>query len=391
MARVTLRNLTKVFPGGQTALDDLSVDVLDGEFLVLVGPSGCGKTTALRLIAGLDEISSGSVSIDGCVVNNIPPRERDTAMVFQSYALYPHMTVRQNIAYSLKIRKFEEDEIISRVQGAASMLDLIEYLDRRPSELSGGQKQRVAMGRAIVREPKVFLMDEPLSNLDANLRTQMRSEIAELQRRLGITTIYVTHDQVEAMTMGDRVAVLREGKLQQVASPRVLYDSPANVFVAKFFGNPPMNLFCAEVQEESQNLSLNVGSQNIVVSKKLPESSLLSHKVGADVIVGIRPESLSFDESSTTVPIQARVRLAEIIGGSSLLHCLLEARPVRRELVGSNSGEDWEVNTGMKPDPKSELLVTLPGHIVASQGECVTLNLEVSALRFFDAITGSKL
>ncbi|MFM8515610.1 MAG: ABC transporter ATP-binding protein [Actinomycetota bacterium] len=391
MARVSVKNLTKVFPGGETALDDLTVEVFDGEFLTLVGPSGCGKTTALRLIAGLDQISSGSVEIDGRIVNDLPPRDRDVAMVFQSYALYPHMTVRQNIAYSLEIRKLGKVEVRRRVEDAASMLGLVEYLDRRPSELSGGQRQRVAMGRAIVREPKAFLMDEPLSNLDAHMRTQMRSEIAELQRRLGVTTIYVTHDQVEAMTMGDRVAVLRDGSLQQVASPRVVYESPENVFVASFFGNPPMNLFLAEIREEEEHLSLNFGSQSIVVPNRVSEYFVLSPKIGTNIVVGIRPESLLFDGSSSTASIEAQVQLCENVGGTCLLHCFLEARPVPRQLVGNTYGRFRDKNGGVRRDPKCELLVTLPGHMVVSRGDRVTLRVKVSALTFFDAITGSKL
>src|SRR5712691_9618711 len=247
MAEVVFNEVDKVYPNGVQAVFDLSLDVEDGEFLVLVGPSGCGKTTALRMVAGLEDISDGTVSIGGRVVNDLTPKERDIAMVFQNYALYPHLSVAENIAFGLRLRKAPKAVINERVAWAARLLDLTQNLDRRPKELSGGQRQRVAMGRAIVRQPQVFLMDEPLSNLDAKLRVQMRAEIAKLQHELGTTTIYVTHDQVEAMTMGDRVALMREGVLQQVANPQTLYDAPANLFVAGFIGSPPMNLLEAQV------------------------------------------------------------------------------------------------------------------------------------------------
>ncbi|NCX60509.1 MAG: ATP-binding cassette domain-containing protein, partial [Actinobacteria bacterium] len=247
MAQVKFENVDKVFDNGVKAVSNMSLEVRDGEFLVLVGPSGCGKTTALRMVAGLEAISSGTVSIGDTVVNNLSSKDRDIAMVFQNYALYPHLSVADNIAFGLRLRKEPKEKINKQVEWAATMLDLVPYLNRRPKELSGGQRQRVAMGRAIVREPKVFLMDEPLSNLDAKLRVQMRAEIANLQKQLGTTTIYVTHDQVEAMTMGDRVAVMSMGVLQQVAEPQVLYDAPANIFVAGFIGTPPMNMFEATV------------------------------------------------------------------------------------------------------------------------------------------------
>ncbi|MFM8992600.1 MAG: ABC transporter ATP-binding protein, partial [Actinomycetota bacterium] len=250
MAEVKFESVDKVFDNGVKAVAGLSLDIRDGEFLVLVGPSGCGKTTALRMVAGLEAISAGTVAIGGTVVNDLTSKDRDIAMVFQNYALYPHLSVADNIAFGLRLRKEPKEKIAKQVEWAASLLDLVPYLNRRPKELSGGQRQRVAMGRAIVREPKVFLMDEPLSNLDAKLRVQMRAEIANLQKQLGTTTIYVTHDQVEAMTMGDRVAVMSMGILQQVAEPQVLYDAPSNVFVAGFIGTPPMNLFEARIERD---------------------------------------------------------------------------------------------------------------------------------------------
>ncbi|MFZ9518445.1 MAG: ABC transporter ATP-binding protein, partial [Ilumatobacteraceae bacterium] len=256
MAEVKFEHVDKVFDNGVKAVSDMTLEIRDGEFLVLVGPSGCGKTTALRMVAGLEAISNGTVSIGDKVVNDLTSKDRDIAMVFQNYALYPHLSVADNIAFGLRLRKEPKEKIAKQVEWAAKLLDLVPYLDRRPKELSGGQRQRVAMGRAIVREPKVFLMDEPLSNLDAKLRVQMRAEISNLQKQLGTTTIYVTHDQVEAMTMGDRVAVMSMGVLQQVAPPQVLYDEPANLFVAGFIGTPPMNLFEARIEKDGGNVAV---------------------------------------------------------------------------------------------------------------------------------------
>ncbi len=272
MAEVVFDEVDKVFENGVQAVYDLSLDVRDGEFLVLVGPSGCGKTTALRMVAGLEEISDGTLSIGGRVVNDLSPKERDVAMVFQNYALYPHLTVADNIAFGLRLRREPKQVIEERVKWAAKMLDLTPYLARRPKELSGGQRQRVAMGRAIVRQPQAFLMDEPLSNLDAKLRVQMRADIAKLQRDLETTTIYVTHDQVEAMTMGDRVAVMSHGRLQQVDTPQRLYDAPANLFVAGFIGTPPMNLLAATVVSDNGSLAIDVGGQQFPLSRGGPEA-----------------------------------------------------------------------------------------------------------------------
>src|ERR1700684_4000111 len=268
MAQITLDHIDKVYSGGVKAIDQMSLEVKDGEFMVLVGPSGCGKSTALRSIAGLEEISSGTISIGDRVVNDLPPKDRDIAMVFQNYALYPHMTVEQNLAFGLQLRKTPKDEIKRRVNEAAKMLGLDQYLKRRPKALSGGQRQRVAMGRAIVREPQAFLMDEPLSNLDAQLRVEMRTEIARIQRLLGVATVYVTHDQTEAMTMGDRVAVLRGGLLQQVDTPQDLYDYPSNEFVAGFIGSPPMNLIVANLDEEQGVLHARFGDQSLLVPER---------------------------------------------------------------------------------------------------------------------------
>ena len=291
MATVSLEGINKVYENGFHAVKDLSVNIADGEFMVLVGPSGCGKTTALRMVAGLEDITSGILRIGDKEVNDETPKERDIAMVFQNYALYPHMTVRDNIGFALKLRKLPKDQLNAKVNEAAEILGLTDWLDRKPGQLSGGQRQRVAMGRAIVREPSVFLMDEPLSNLDAKLRVQMRAEVARIQRRIAVATIYVTHDQVEAMTMGDRVTVMREGVLQQVDTPQHLYDNPDNIFVAAFIGSPAMNLYDAVVGQGARSLKL--GSQEI----DLPESVVvkrpaLSSYAGKEVVVGLRPEHL---------------------------------------------------------------------------------------------------
>src|SRR5215472_13227988 len=301
MATVGLQQVNKVYPNGFHAVRDLDLEVADGEFMVLVGPSGCGKTTALRMVAGLENVSSGTLRIGGQPVNNISPKDRDIAMVFQNYALYPHMSVAENIAFSLRLRKLPKQEIDAKVKETAEILGLSDWLDRKPGQLSGGQRQRVAMGRAIVREPSAFLMDEPLSNLDAKLRVQMRAEVARIQRHLGVATVYVTHDQVEAMTMGDRVAVMREGTLQQVDTPQVLYDNPDNIFVAAFIGSPAMNLYDAILNENLQSIKL--GSQEI----DLPEAVLLKRPGlrgygGKDVVVGLRPEHLPAESDEATGP-----------------------------------------------------------------------------------------
>src|SRR5688572_9232358 len=293
MAEVKFDEIDKVYDNGVRAVQDLSLEIADGEFLVLVGPSGCGKTTALRMVAGLEEISGGTLSIGGRVVNGLTPKERDIAMVFQNYALYPHLSVAENIAFGLRLRKTSNSVISERVAWAAKLLDLTPYLERRPKQLSGGQRQRVAMGRAIVRQPQVFLMDEPLSNLDAKLRVQMRADISKLQRDLGTTTVYVTHDQVEAMTMGDRVAVMNQGVLQQVDTPQRLYDQPANLFVAAFIGTPPMNLIQAGVTTSNGTVTLTVGEQTL----PLPDAALSRYPAvrgyaGRPIVLGIRADDL---------------------------------------------------------------------------------------------------
>ena len=333
MATVELEKVNKVYENGFHAIHDLSLEIVDGEFLVLVGPSGCGKSTALRMIAGLETISGGEMKIGERVVNDVEPKDRDIAMVFQNYALYPHMTVYDNIGFALKLAKVPKDEIESRVGEAARILELGEQLDKKPGQLSGGQRQRVAMGRAIVRQPAAFLMDEPLSNLDAKLRVQMRAEIAALQRELGVTTFYVTHDQIEAMTMGDRVAVIKDGYLQQVDSPQNLYDRPVNVFVAAFIGSPSMNLYDASLTVRDDGGVIQLGSQSLALSpESLAGRPALRNYDGKRVVVGIRPED--FDDAalapnlSEGAVLTAPVTLIEALGSEIMVHFQLAAPTV---------------------------------------------------------------
>jgi multiple sugar transport system ATP-binding protein len=316
MADVVFRNVRKSFDGN-LVLDDLDLEIADGEFVVLVGPSGCGKSTALRLLAGLEELSGGEVLIGGRVVNDLPPKDRDIAMVFQSYALYPHMSVRENMAFGLRIRKMPAAEIDRRVKEAAAVLGIAELLERKPRELSGGQRQRVALGRAIVRDPAVFLFDEPLSNLDAKLRVQMRAELSKLQKRLGTTTVYVTHDQVEAMTMGDRIAILHDGRLQQVGSPLEVYSEPANSFVATFIGTPPMNLLRGRV---------GAGGRVAGDGFELTLPAALAARAGApgrEVVIGLRPEHLRHPAEAgagPTAPLAVAVEVVELLGHQAVVH-----------------------------------------------------------------------
>jgi multiple sugar transport system ATP-binding protein len=339
-ASVTLDRLTKIYPTGVTAVRDLDLHVGAGEFVVLVGPSGCGKTTALRMVAGLERISAGTLRFGDRVVNDVPPRQRDVAMVFQSYALYPHLTVAENIGFSLENKKIPKPERQRRVRDTAAILGLTGQLNRKPRQLSGGQKQRVAMGRAIIREPAIFLMDEPLSNLDAKLRVQMRAEMLAVHRRVGATTLYVTHDQTEAMTMGDRVAVLRDGALQQVAPPRELYDRPANLFVAGFIGSPAMNLYPAQLDIVGDTAELILGSQRLTLPPAVvKQSTELTSFNGSELIVGIRPEMLT-DPASTGTPaapgasLTVDVELVEVLGTEQLVHFQLDVPRAGGEPAG---------------------------------------------------------
>src|SRR5947208_6346855 len=348
MAEIEFIDVQKVYDDGTQAVFDLNLAIEDGELMVLVGPSGCGKTTALRMVAGLEEISDGELRIGDRVVNDLTPKERNIAMVFQSYALYPHMTVEDNLAFSLKLHKMPKAEIKQRVQRAANILQIEEYLKRKPRALSGGQRQRVAMGRAIVREPEAFLMDEPLSNLDAKLRVQTRAEIHQLQRRLGVTTIYVTHDQVEAMTMGDRVAVMSAGRLQQVDTAQVLYDQPVNEFVAGFIGSPAINLVEAQLAQTNGHLSISFGEYTLPVDDGAARNhSRLQEYVGRDVILGIRPEDFEDASIESEAPPDRRLKvsadLTEPLGSEVLVHFSTEATGIVPSAAAADVGEDAEV------------------------------------------------
>jgi multiple sugar transport system ATP-binding protein len=390
MADVVFNEVEKVYDNGFHAVHQLSLDVADGEFLVLVGPSGCGKTTALRMVAGLEEISGGQVMIGDRVVNDLTPKERDVAMVFQNYALYPHLSVYENIAFGLRLRKEAKDETHRRVQWAAQMLDLTPYLDRKPKQLSGGQRQRVAMGRAIVRQPQVFLMDEPLSNLDAKLRVQMRADIAKLQHDLGTTTIYVTHDQIEAMTMGDRVAVMRDGVLQQVGSPQELYDAPANQFVAGFIGTPPMNLLEGIVNVNgSVTLSLG-GAELPVPDEALRAYPKLRAAAGLKVVAGVRSENLHPSAERPDLPtLNAEVELVEALGSESMVYFKIDAFAIREgqhEEVGE-APTSAEGIVAARPN----LVAEFPAHTFLQLTERVPVAVDVARMHFFDGETGAPL
>src|SRR5580692_8627737 len=338
MAEIDFDNVTKIFGDGRPAVDGLSLHINDGEFMVLVGPSGCGKTTALRMLAGLEEITSGTLKIGGSVVNNTLPKNRDVAMVFQNYALYPHMSVEKNIGFALKIRGDSKSEIKRKVDEAAAILRLENYLDRRPKALSGGQRQRVAMGRAIVRSPQAFLMDEPLSNLDAQLRVEMRLEIARIQRLLGVATVYVTHDQIEAMTMGDRVAVMRGGKLQQCDTPQDLYDHPQNDFVAGFMGSPPMNLLRVGLDSNDDGIALVIGSQRLAIPATYATSHDLPRVDGPGVVFGVRPEDVEVRDGASADSLTTRVERREALGAEILVHLSLVDVEGDNAIVVNDSG-----------------------------------------------------
>jgi multiple sugar transport system ATP-binding protein len=390
MAAVAFERVSKVYADGTTAVHELQLGIDDGEFMVLVGPSGCGKTTALRMVAGLEEISSGVVRIGDRVVNYVPSRDRDIAMVFQSYALYPHLSVYENIAFGLKVKKVPKGEIERRVQEAARILDLEPFLKRKPRALSGGQRQRVAMGRAIVREPSAFLMDEPLSNLDAKLRVQMRAEISKIQHNLGVTTIYVTHDQVEAMTMGQRVAVMRKGELQQVAEPQELYDRPVNLFVGGFIGSPAMNMLEATLERKNGQLATNFGKQQLALSDAAEAARpALRDFEGKMVIVGIRPEHLedaALAREDGQPKLRGNVVLREALGSEIMVHFTVDARPALtedvRELAADVGGE--------LPSATHETTVVarFNAHSRVREGEPADVAVDTSELHFFDPESG---
>jgi len=383
MAPVSMEKVNKVYENGFHAVKDMDLNVGDGEFMVLVGPSGCGKTTALRMVAGLEDITSGILRIGGKEVNDETPKERDIAMVFQNYALYPHMTVRENIGFALKLRKLPKAELNTKVNEAAEILGLTDWLDRKPGQLSGGQRQRVAMGRAIVRQPSVFLMDEPLSNLDAKLRVQMRAEVHRIQRHLGVSTIYVTHDQVEAMTMGDRVTVMRSGVLQQVDTPQHLYDNPDNIFVAAFIGSPAMNLYDATVGEGAR--FVKVGSQEIDLpdSVRVKRPALASY-AGKDVVVGLRPEHLPAEAPDSTGPkLVGEVDLVEALGSELVVHFAIDANRVLAE-GAVDKDEAAAVKSG-------EGVARVAAKTPVKPGDKLTFAVDIDEMKFFDTQTGLSI
>jgi multiple sugar transport system ATP-binding protein len=392
MAEIAYEHVSKIYPDGTKAVHDLELEIQDAELMVLVGPSGCGKTTALRMLAGLEEISEGEIRIGDRIVNDLTPRDRDIAMVFQSYALYPHMTVADNLAFGLKLRKLPKNEVKERVQRAARILQIEEFLKRKPRALSGGQRQRVAMGRAIVREPQAFLMDEPLSNLDAKLRVQMRAEIHQLQRRLGVTTIYVTHDQVEAMTMGDRVAVMNAGHLQQVDTPQVLYDQPVNEFVAGFIGSPSINLVESELVRSNGHLEVSLGEHRLAVDDQIARNrSGLDDYVGKKIILGIRPEDFEDTAIEPDAPADRRIKvtadLTEPLGSEVLVHFGTEATAVVSSAAAADAGEDADIRLGEADEVTTRLIARVSPKSRIALGQQVELAVDTTRLYFFDPET----
>jgi multiple sugar transport system ATP-binding protein len=399
MAQVGFERVSKIYPDGTRAVNDINLDIKDGEFMVLVGPSGCGKTTALRMVAGLEEISEGVLRIGDRVVNHVPSRDRDIAMVFQSYALYPHLSVYENIAFGLRLKKMSKAEIEERVARAATILGLTDYLKRKPRALSGGQRQRVAMGRAIVREPAAFLMDEPLSNLDAKLRVQTRAEISKLQSDLGVTTIYVTHDQIEAMTMGTRVAVMRKGELQQVDEPQTLYDRPVNLFVGGFIGSPSMNMLDAVIESSNGGLAATIGNQTISLGPEaLQNHPALKGYIGKQVVLGIRPEDLEDAALESDAPPERRLRgrleLKEALGSEIMAHFAIKGAHAEtdetRELAKDVGAEGAEQPIGVAED-EAVIVGRFGARSRIKQGDEVTAVVDTRALHFFDPQTGNGI
>ena len=391
MGAIDIKSAGKIYPNGTRALEDVNITINDGEFVVLVGPSGCGKTTLLRMVAGLEDITEGEISIGDKTVNDVAPKDRDIAMVFQNYALYPHMSVFDNMAFSLKLRKLPKDEIDQKVKDAAKTLEISELLDRKPKALSGGQRQRVAMGRAIVRNPQAFLMDEPLSNLDAKLRVQMRAELGQLHTQLQTTTLYVTHDQVEAMTMGDRVAVIRKGELQQIDTPREIYLNPRNIFVAGFIGSPSMNFVYANVGVNKNSIKLNFGHDQIdYKGDKLEKLKTFENK---EIVMGIRPEAFEdgnyANTSEYSESIKVSVSLLEQLGSDSYIHFYKDIKPVQTEAIEeilADEGEDISVL-----GDNTKFIARINPNSTVVEGEEIELKIDPSKLHFFDPETGDAL
>jgi len=391
MGAIDIKSAGKIYPNGTRALEDVNITINDGEFVVLVGPSGCGKTTLLRMVAGLEDITEGEISIGDKTVNDVAPKDRDIAMVFQNYALYPHMSVFDNMAFSLKLRKLPKDEIEQKVTEAAKTLEISELLDRKPKALSGGQRQRVAMGRAIVRNPQAFLMDEPLSNLDAKLRVQMRAELGQLHTQLQTTTLYVTHDQVEAMTMGDRVAVIRKGELQQIDTPREIYLKPKNIFVAGFIGSPSMNFVYANVGVNKSSIQLNFGNDQIEYNgEKLGELKAFENK---EIVMGIRPEAFEdgnyANASEFSESIKVSVSLLEQLGSDSYIHFYKDIKPVQTEAIEeilADEGEDLSVL-----GDNTKFIARINPNSTVVEGKEIELKIDPSKLHFFDPETGDAI
>ena len=391
MGAIDINSAGKIYPNGTRALEDVNITINDGEFVVLVGPSGCGKTTLLRMVAGLEDITEGEISIGKKTVNEVAPKDRDIAMVFQNYALYPHMSVYDNMAFSLKLRKLPKDEIDQKVKDAAKTLEISELLDRKPKALSGGQRQRVAMGRAIVRNPQAFLMDEPLSNLDAKLRVQMRAELGQLHTQLQTTTLYVTHDQVEAMTMGDRVAVIRKGELQQIDTPREIYSNPKNIFVAGFIGSPSMNFVYANVKGKKGSIELSFGDDKIAYNG--PNLDKLREFENTEIVMGIRPEAFEdsnyANKTEFSESMKVTVSLLEQLGSDSYIHFYKDIKPVQTDAIEeilADEGEDLSVlgdNTKFiaRINPNSSVI----------EGENIELKVDPSKLHFFEPENGNVI
>jgi multiple sugar transport system ATP-binding protein len=390
MAQIVLDQVDKVYPGGVKGVDGLSLDIADGEFMVLVGPSGCGKSTALRSIAGLEDITAGTISIGTRVVNDLPPKDRDIAMVFQNYALYPHMTVEQNLAFGLQQRKTPKDEIRRRVADVAKMLGLEDYLKRKPAALSGGQRQRVAMGRAIVREPQAFLMDEPLSNLDAKLRVSMRASLSQLHDRLGVTTVYVTHDQVEAMTLGQRVCVLRDGKLQQVDTPQSLYNSPVNLFVAGFIGSPAMNFIEAQLVRDGGAAVTFAGHKLAVADRVLTARPGLDGYFGRDVVLGVRPSD--FEDAALAEADWPRMMVqssvTEELGSEIHVIFTIDAPPVQHASITQARADDGDDEAIPLGENKTQWTARVAARSGIKPGSVANLAVNTSNLQFFDPVSG---